>query len=113
MGEIARIHYGEKSNPTYWTFARDGEPMFDADFDSAEQALAEAEEIFAEENESISGWRDGDSTEEQVMLIEFIYNERCTERHVVGTKLDTIRWEKISSDFSEHNVWHSGGGGVL
>lgn len=88
----------------YWTYIYDGK-VFDADFDTQEMAQSDAQERFEMEcgGEAASG---------DIELIHYFYNEDG-ERAVWHIVKSTVECEPQPSDYDEHNVLHSGGGGVL
>jgi len=91
----------------YWTYIRDGE-TYDAEFAHKQAALKYANDLFQEEMDDL-GEAGG---QEEIELICFEYDDEgemvIKERHH-----DLVCHALYSGDYSIHNVWHSGGGGVL
>lgn len=96
----------------YWTFERDGK-IFDAEFDTQAEAQQWADEGFADECADEGGFRNGDTAEADIELLEFEWDEETGERKILQRINSTVEYEHYHGDFAEHSVWHSGGGGVL
>ena len=96
----------------YWTFERDGE-VFDADFDSKEEAQIWAEEGFQQECEDEGGWNNGDIETAEIKVIQFYYDGETGERNIFESEKSTVEFEYYHGDAVEHGTLHSGGGGVL
>ena len=94
----------------YWTYERD-EEIYDAEFDSANQALLSANETFAEECED-NGIEHNETRDEEIYLIYFKYDDDG-ERVIDERMKQTISHTGYHGDMKEHGVWHSGAGGVL
>lgn len=96
----------------YWTFERDGE-IFDAQFSTQEEAQQWADEGFADECADEGGWRNGETTEADIDLLECEDDEDTGERKILQRIPSTVEYEHYHGDMAEHGTWHSGGGGVL
>lgn len=84
----------------YWTFERDGE-IYDAEFTSKEAALESAEEGFAQQCEDEGGWRNGDTQEAEIELIQFHYDDDG-ERIIDHREEAVLEWEFYHGDYAEH-----------
>ena len=81
----------------YWTYKIDGE-ILDADFDTREEAQADADEGLAQQCE---GEVAQDSQE--IELIHYFYNEDG-ERAVWNNIKSTAEYEAYRGDIAEHGV---------
>ena len=81
----------------YWTHKTDGE-IFDADFDTREEAQADADERFAEQC-------DGEVAQDsqEIELIHYFYNEDG-ERAVWNNIKSTVDYSFYHGDLAEHGI---------
>lgn len=93
----------------FWTYIRD-EEIFDADFNSKQEASDYAQTRYNEERSDADDFKD--SSEEEIELIRYHYDDDG-ERVIVERAKDTLEYEYYHGDMAEHGTWHSGGGGVL
>ena len=90
------------SDAIYWTFEKDGE-IFDADFDSQEEAQQWADEAFCQECEECGEYSNGDTESEEIVLVQYRYNDDG-ERDIIGRVDSTVDFEFYHGDFAEHNT---------
>ncbi len=96
----------------YWTYEdKDGE-VFDGEFESRQAAHEYAEQKLADRCCDDGDMRNGETREEEIVLIHFKYDDEG-EMIKLEREDDTIEYEHYHGDLAEHGVWHSGGGGVL
>ena len=95
----------------YWTYEHD-DVVRDHELKTKKEAEQAADVWWDESCSDQDGLCNGDTYEDDVTFIEFHYDddgEMVVDNRIKGT----LYFEYYHGDFAEHNVWHSGGGGVL
>jgi hypothetical protein len=94
----------EKSAPTreyHWSFIDwDGEDDY-GDYPTKEAALQKANDIYDDQQADVEGWRNGDTSNEEVELVRFYYNDD-EEREIVEREKATVEFEYYHGDLKEH-----------
>lgn len=91
---------------TFWTFHREDKEICDAEYPTAQKAMEEADEQFADEclNRDYD-WQNNETDSEGVVLINFYYDEDTGDRVIIKRVNETVDFEYYHGDQKEHGTW--------
>jgi len=89
---------------TYWTYALEGNPYYDADFTSCDKCIEAMDEDFAERFEG-EGLKNGDVRTCDAEIIRFQYNGDG-EREILHREFVEARYEHYHGDLAEHGTYY-------
>jgi hypothetical protein len=103
-------HMTQSQQKFYWTFERN-ENVFDAEFETANQALAYANQVFLEECQD-EGVGNNETRSDEIYLICYCCDDDG-EIKIDQRMRQTISCTGYHGDITEHGTLYSGAGGVL
>lgn len=88
------------SHTYYWTYENEDSEVFDADFDTQQEAQADAETRYSDRCDE-NGERG--YCEEKITLIRYFYDDE-DERSIVQRIKSSVAYEYYHGDYAEHNT---------
>lgn len=94
-----------EENAMFWTYSVGGGELFDAEFNTQEEAQADADERYAEQIADEESPRNGETFSNDIELIRFTWDDETGERVIHERVPGTVEYEHYHGDLKEHGTW--------